>query len=139
MSGIARIPFLMRARRKMCLVTVSKQKPKPSGFGWKVFIPLPSGMLEASMILNCRYRVGKWNAANGRIWEPGTVYPFGFHIFLRKKDAVKNAEWFRESCRKVEYRQAHTLGEGDLESFSGPQVVAKRMKILPTRKESGAK
>lgn len=141
----------------MCLQSVSKEKPASTGFGWKVFVK-DGSLLRSENRGNREYQHDVWYQAND-VWyqandgvnfttictSNGQVYPRGFHIALRRQDARNflNSEYgngtIRGRCviRKVEFRQAHTLGEGG-SYFPGPQVIAEEIRIIRPAKGGSA-
>src|ERR1700674_2568005 len=118
----------------MCLNSVSEKKPAKSGFGWKVFIK-SKGILRSENRGGREYQHDVWYKANPHDISMSTVqmvgirtrYPVGFHIALRRQDARNflKSEYGNYTCviRKVEFRQAHTLGTGG-GYFPGAQVIA---------------
>lgn len=101
----------------MCLSYVSKEKPKKTGIGYKVFIRSTRFGVTTSRFsfqyMDLRGReevpINKWlTAEKVPTWQG---YQSGFHIFLNKEDAEK---WVGKSSlsviRKVRYRGARCQG-----------------------------
>ncbi len=125
----------------MCLASVSSKKPKSTGTGWKTFQKIRGrrGRYRPSImyVIGEYFLAGIWYRAmytpKGLKKNPaGLDYSPGFHIFLNKKNAVA-AVRTGEIVRKVSYRGAHTLGEGQRGYLGGPQVVANSIMIMPAR------
>jgi len=125
----------------MCMDKVSKKKPAPEGYGYKVFA-LTDGRLYGELARREKIRpVGTWlksrNYAVLKTEEGGVSpingkYPMGWHIF---KSLAGTKSWTRDGgfeyvvIKRVLYRQAHTAGTiGDYKV-----VVAKEIFILPNR------
>lgn len=138
----------------MCLQTVKIEKPAPTGFGWKVFVK--DGSLRSENRGYREYQYDIWYQANGSDYtinatinaSNGQSYPRGFHIALRRQDARNflKSEYGNAGAgvrsgrcviRKVEFRQAHTLGEGG-SYFPGPQVIAEEIRIIRPAKGGSA-
>jgi len=134
----------------MCLDQVHPKKPEPKGRGWKIFKKVRRPDTGAvivndywpSVIGRCDpYVVGKWYEAHettiSNEKRPGDIrykeYTSGFHIFMNRADAEISINYtcgYDDVIREIEYDEAHTQGTGQI-TFPGPQVIAKRMRILP--------
>lgn len=88
----------------MCLSVVSERKPKPSGVGYKVFIPY--GNRLRGLVYGGIYVRGAWRKAKG---DP-SVSDHGFHIYKKKTDAEARAadHGFNRIVVRVRYRGAIT-------------------------------
>ena len=133
----------------MCLNTVSKRKPRETGFGWKMF-DVRDGELYGEYYAPGMVRpIDKWlkegdykdPQGNMITFVPEPDYPAGWHIYKRKKDA-ENWAYLRLSVvvHKVEYRKAHTQGKQRVYLIWSNErpvfyncVVAKEIKILPLK------
>jgi hypothetical protein len=124
----------------MCLSTITKRKPKSSGFGYKVFIISTRGdirfLYQNGLSLKLlSLKLGVWMESSGGLiqyrWDWGDsnsnkFYPAGFHIFTNRKAADDLALMnFRRQVYRVQYSGAHTQGNN-----GGHTVVATRMKVL---------
>jgi len=140
----------------MCLADVTGVPKKSTGLGWKVFkedkgkiTPENRGYAPYDYDVwydadaEARYREAHGDSSffkaslgterNGRIEFTRTYYPNGFHILLRREDARAFALKHPGTVvRQVEYRGAHTQGNGSL-FVPGPQVIAKEIKFLKPR------
>ena len=121
----------------MCLETVSKRKPKETGFGWKVFNERSDGGLYGNCYIVDKVRpLDKWlNEGDYREHNPtGLDYPPGWHIFKKRRDAEEWPYSYGSKIHKVEYRKAHTKGTEATWPrrglLTGCVVVAKEIKIL---------
>jgi len=123
----------------MCLKIVSKEKPKPKGYGYKVF-EVRNGMLVGDYTAQCKSRpVGVWLKSENYTPTPDEraflapiegKYPLGWHVFKTRKSAEA---WMSgkisPSCiRKIKYRKAHTQG---INRHKHNIVVAKEIYIIP--------
>ena len=125
----------------MCMDKVSKKKPAPEGYGYKVFA-LTDGRLYGELARREKIRpVGTWlksrNYAVSKTEEGGVSpikgkYPTGWHIFKSltgAEDWAYNPGFEYIVIKRVRYRQAHT--EGTIGDYK--VVVAKEIFILPNR------
>jgi hypothetical protein len=98
----------------MCLQTVSKIKPKSSGFGYKVFKVLDGGKLQFSFV-GAEAPRKEWLKANNH---------GGFHIYTEQQKAEQNVRWHEHLYKdrhqrpiykvfRVQYRNATEQGIGD--------------------------
>ena len=134
----------------MCLQSVFEKKPATSGFGWKVFIKRKA-ILRSENRGSREFEYDVWYKANPpdislstaqMVGLVGAKYPVGFHIALRRQDArnfLKDKYGSGKCCvvRKVEFRQAHTLGTGG-SYFPGAQVIAEEIRIIKPAKGGSA-
>lgn len=113
----------------MCLFN-TKPISKKKGKGYKVFGRNSAGYLLGDYSRTFR-PINQW--LHEKDYRPLSIglmgsltYRPGFHIFIRKKDAIYWASFFTYSVvRKVKYRNAFVGGE-----FSGKEcVVATEIKI----------
>lgn len=122
----------------MCLSTVSARRPTKTGFGYKVFRPYFCGYRGEYFFLGYPIIPGQWNKASGADWT-NPDYPFGFHIFLSRA-AAQQWKGLREVVKRVEYRQAHTLGKQEQRDVDSNRsslcVVAREMRIVPESKNA---
>lgn len=108
----------------MCLKSIIKSyKRKKSGVGWKIFVYDESGRKietvhqgnSKSIPINKFVHEGEYRSCfsrSGGITFYGNrdlLYPYGFHIFINKKDAIREGSSVR-NVRKVKYRGGHTKG-----------------------------
>jgi hypothetical protein len=126
----------------MCLNTITKRKPKSSGFGYKVFKTSTQGGARFLYRNHLSLKLGVWMESSGGLiqyawdcWVDGNLnkfYPAGFHIFTNRKAANNLALLRRVGVQvyRVQYSGAHTQGNND-----GHTVVATRMKVLRQLKE----
>lgn len=121
----------------MCLSTVTKKignSKLSKGVGYKIFdrscnsLPPSGEYYTPDRYCAYGYPIGKWINADGNniMADDGHFYPSGFHIFTSLKSAVKYlaGETYLE-IRKVQYRDAHTLGT----QSNGRCIVAKEIKL----------
>lgn len=141
----------------MCLLKVEGPALKTTGLGWKVFRVNENGEVYPGNRGYQVYAYGRWYSAR-TFWLSGTsviftealdaeaktyprfTYKNGFHVALRRDDARAFIKRVKASypgdkyvIRQVEFRQAHTLGQGNPNYFGGPQVIADEIKILKPR------
>ena len=138
----------------MCLHTVGKIRHS-KGFGWKVFQVIRS---TNSIITPCQgncklITIGEWIDQKDYSAYPSANFIYlptpsrerygtGFHVFKRKKDAVKYKNTLCGTIKiyKVEYRKAVAIGtqfvyNRQREREELPVVVAQEMKVIPNQKE----
>lgn len=134
----------------MCLADVTGTPKKVSGLGWKTFGTDEQGKLipsnrgyqpyEYDVWYNAEARANEHSGVfrelgterNGRIGFQRTYYRNGFHVCLRREDARAFTKKEDDVVRQVEYRGAHTAGNGS-SYIPGPQVVVTEIKILRPR------
>lgn len=123
----------------MCLNKVDDTSEIEDGFGYKVFIvSIKGAMYHNIMQCNKALRMDRWHKA---IQTPiysnyHQFYMSGFHIFKRKKDAMRYLAGSGKDhvLAKVAYRNATSEGSqhiyGRDKSYYVPCVIASEMKIL---------
>jgi|SRR5579864_4798659 len=137
----------------MCLRDVTGTPKKVSGFGWKTFRVDEDGNLIPSNRGYEPYQHDVWYNAEARVRERTgmsvfrdlgtesdgrenfvrTYYRNGFHVCLRREDARAHAKRNKgDVVRQVEYRGAHTSGNGSA-YIPGPQVIVSEIRILAPR------
>lgn len=127
----------------MCLQTITDNRPISQGFGWKVFRknPISGGPLRGATMSKYDYEYDKWYKSENPGYKLKTelydkVYPAGFHVVLSRNEARRFIKsYYAERgtvVRKVEYRGAHTAGQG-APYFPGKQVIADEIRILPAK------
>lgn len=119
----------------MCLVKIEKIPDDLPVVGYKVFALQPNGDLRSPCMDRFINRPkGKWitDQNNNNISEDCTNYPCGFHIFLKKDDAVffKGSSSTGEVIRTVKFRKVVAAG-WQMRSDCEMTVVARGMYILP--------
>jgi len=124
----------------MCLGKITGKLKNKSGFGWKVFDTDGIGNLLTEFQYNRKViLMERWiseidyrdydELENSGINMGRDSYPFGFHIFVRKKDAISWLDSDRSQVvKKVGYRKAHTIGWQM--SVESKVIVAKEIKVL---------
>lgn len=131
----------------MCLDKIITHRVKSTGFGYKVF-SVNNRVIRSRDINNLSsLPIGKWiNEKDYRplgslqfkhlathtykeflFWSYKQKYKCGFHILMRRVDAVIWSGNKEESIYEVEYRKAHTLGIQDDYHI----IVASEIRILP--------
>jgi hypothetical protein len=119
----------------MCLYKITKTGLNRNGFGWKVLMSY-DGYLYSELRRTETIRPrNRW--LHARRTNLGD-YLSGFHIFLKKKQAIM---WKGYGIvLKVKYRKGHTIGSQSMWSWSGGPgdtfniIVADEMLILPEKK-----
>jgi hypothetical protein len=116
----------------MCLDTIIRTKPKPTGMGYKVFKRRRNGVLYGEYSKGTRPK-GRWlKAKDYRAKNTASMtrrYPPAFHVFKTRKGAER---WVR-SCQvifSVQYRGAYIQGYQAWEAARSMVVVAKEIFIL---------
>lgn len=125
----------------MCLSTVDNTSGIEDGFGYKVFIVSVRGAMYPSVIVTSEkaLRMSRWLKAiqTPILANDLQYYMSGFHIFKRKKDAMKYLAGSGKDhvLARVAYRNVTSQGlqriYGMKKSFYDvPCVIASEMKIL---------
>lgn len=112
----------------MCLSTVSPDKPKESGYFWKVFTKRGKSAIHSQFFDDFALRRGRWlKSTSGWITTSLMDYPQGFHGFERKRDAEKymGLPNKRKVLIRCEYTEGHTLGMQGTKKT----IVAGKMRI----------
>jgi len=121
----------------MCLRDVKKTKKK-SGIGWKV-ITVDSDGICSTEYTGHELPTDKWIHCTNLIhsgvnWATTryATYPIGFHLWMRKKDAVYWGWLSNRRLVKVEYRNATHVGRvgvKDHDNDNGKAIIASEIKI----------
>ena len=122
----------------MCLTTVyPKEKIIKEGVGYKVFIDTEKGLMPCFFWRGDRkvFKIKKWmkekefrhSCLKGNKFIEDR-YPFGFHLFKRKKDA-KYFNRFSPTriIKKVEFRKGCAIGLNDWACKNLETIVAKEI------------
>lgn len=122
----------------MCLISVDKEKPAPTGKGWKCFFEVNGGELRSPFWGRAPIYLEAWMTAEERTIlchiHESEGYTSGFHIFQKREDAESYAESEDWVIREVEYCGAHTQGKDE---WKGCQtIVAREMKLLARPKNA---
>ncbi len=116
----------------MCLETINKKPPSPTGVGYKVF--LKDGRFLFGQFSTGGRRIGRWlksgyYGATDRATSINGAYTPGFHVYVAKSAAEFEVE-DRIPCllvvRKVHYRKARLAGIGKI--LVGDKI--KRVKVI---------
>lgn len=137
----------------MCLHSISDEKPKSNGTGWKVF-RIEEGELVGPFTFSSGKprKIGVFlEAVDDPNFSSFSLFNgkrnIGWHIFTTREAAEFLIEGLHERddetssphrelvIREVEYKEAHTIGYGDGLSYpekhlDSEVIVAKYMKIL---------
>lgn len=116
----------------MCLETSRKFNgdPNKERIGWQRFelhYGVNGNEIIQGSIIERRYKIGKWYKASNKMIndDEGFQYESGFHIYLKKQDAVINCRW-RDTVFKVKYRNTVVSGL----QFGKPVHIAKERMII---------
>jgi len=113
----------------MCLKSVSKRKPKSTGFGYKTYSILYGEKKLRGAYNDVFYKLGKSYTAQklperliGRMsWENMTYKP-GFHIYRFLKDI--NVDKGLNVIVKVKYSRAHTIGKQKPDTYFNSKPIS---------------
>lgn len=124
----------------MCLKHAYKTKLSPTGYGWKWL-----RVLGEEITTPCRdfpVELNVWMKSNANVPHLPVLYPLGFHIFTKRKEAL-NSAWGGLPYAvlfRVQYRGAHTSGRGDgIGGDHCKQVVTAEMRVIPKKEKRHAK
>ena len=127
----------------MCLDRLDDYEVKQD-YGWKMFYLEEGDELFSTNYGDKPYKTNKWHhekeyrdkAHKKRKYlltecPPEEKYRYGFHIYLKKKDA-KELQWFpSEAIQKVRFRNVVAKGW----EAEAKVIVAKEMLIVPERRK----